>query len=112
MEFINRLIVLISKQVDAARKWPRFDKLEQSIILALSKDRNLELEEAYIQAVIEHFSSKNAKLRGKLFVHLFAAAKQLVDNHPKRFPYLEQAVKEIEENKLAPPLERSNYEAC
>ncbi len=51
-------------------------------------------------------TNERAKLRGKSFVFLFAAAKQLVDNHPKRFPYLEQAVREIESNELAPPLIR------
>lgn len=49
-----------------------------------------------------------AKERGRLFVQLFAAAKQLVDNHPKRFPYLEFNVKEIEAKGLAPKLVEDN----
>lgn len=47
-----------------------------------------------------------ADRRGLAFVSLFAAAKQLVDNHPKRFPYLEYNVRLIERDGLAPPLER------
>jgi len=50
---------------------------------------------------------ERAKARGLAFVNLYAAAKQLVDNFPKRFPYLEQSVKDIEAKELAPPLERS-----
>jgi hypothetical protein len=50
-----------------------------------------------------------ASAREEAFVQLFAAAKQLVDNHPKRFPSvpfrdLEFQVREIESRKLAPPL--------
>ena len=33
-----------------------------------------------------------AKMRGKAFVLLFQSAKQLVDNYPDRFPYLEYDV--------------------
>ena len=47
---------------------------------------------------------ERAKQRGLLFVQLFAAAKQLVDNHPKRFPYLGYNVREIERLGLAPKL--------
>ena len=46
-----------------------------------------------------------SRARGEAFVCLFAAAKQLVDNHPKRFPYLEYWVKDIEKKDLAPKLE-------
>lgn len=45
-----------------------------------------------------------AKKRGAAFVNLFVAAKQLVDAYPKRFPYLEQRVRGIEEDKLAPQI--------
>lgn len=46
-----------------------------------------------------------AKQRGEAFVNLYAAAKQLVDNYPKRFPYLEYDVRQIEEKGLVPPLD-------
>lgn len=49
---------------------------------------------------------ERAKLRGRLFVLLYAAAKQLTDNHPKHFPYLEATVLEIEKASLVPPLIR------
>ena len=49
---------------------------------------------------------ERAKERGRLFVQLFAAAKQLVDNYPKRFPYLEYNVKDIEKQGLAPRLDQ------
>jgi len=49
---------------------------------------------------------ERAKARGLAFVSLYAAAKQLVDNFPKRFPYLEYSVKEIERQELAPKLEQ------
>ncbi len=48
---------------------------------------------------------KRAQLRGKKFVELFQAAKQLVDNFPGRFPYLEYDVREIELHNLAPKVE-------
>jgi hypothetical protein len=51
------------------------------------------------------------ELRGRSYCRLYAAAKQLVDNHPKRFPYLEQEVKHIEALELAPPLERTPPES-
>ncbi len=50
-------------------------------------------------------AKERAKARGLAFVNLFASAKQLVDNHPKRFPYLEYWVREIEANNLAPKVE-------
>ena len=46
-----------------------------------------------------------AKKRGLAFVNLYAAAKQLADNYPKRFPYLEYQVRLIENEGLAPKLE-------
>ena len=49
---------------------------------------------------------KRAKMRA--FVELYAAAKQLVYNHPKRFPYFEYWVKHVlEPFELAPPIERT-----
>ena len=50
-----------------------------------------------------------AKQRGECFVGLFAAAKQLTDNFPKRFPYLQHQVDQIEQLNLAPKLEDSQY---
>ena len=44
--------------------------------------------------------------RGLAFVSLFAASKQLVDNFPKRYPYLEYWVRWTEKEGLAPKLER------
>lgn len=46
-----------------------------------------------------------SKARGKAFVLLFSSAKQLVDNFPGRFPYLEYDVKEIERLGLAPKVD-------
>lgn len=46
-----------------------------------------------------------ARQMGLSFVSLYAAAKQLVDNYPKRFPYLEYNVKQIELLNLAPKLD-------
>ena len=48
-----------------------------------------------------------ARQRGQLFVQLYAAAKQLTDNYPKRFPYLEYNIKEIELLKLVPKIDRT-----
>lgn len=55
--------------------------------------------------------TKRAKLRGECFVGLYAAAKLLTDNHPKRFPYLQHRIKEIESNNLVPKLEDLRYVA-
>ena len=46
-----------------------------------------------------------SKQRGLAFVNLYAAAKQLADNYPKRFSYLEYQVRLIENEGLAPKLE-------
>lgn len=47
---------------------------------------------------------ERAKQCDLLFVQLFAAAKQLADNFPNRFPYLEHNVREIERLDLVPKL--------
>ena len=47
-----------------------------------------------------------ARQRGVAFVRLFQSAKQLVDNFPGRYPYLEFDVKEIERLGLAPTVEK------
>ena len=52
--------------------------------------------------------NERAKMRGTAFILLYAAAKQLVDNHPKRFPYLGYVVKEIEQLNLAPKIIRGD----
>lgn len=48
---------------------------------------------------------KRAKQRGEAFVSLYAASKQLVDNYPKRYPYLQYWVEQIEQLNLAPKLD-------
>lgn len=49
---------------------------------------------------------QRAKDRGRCFVNLYASAKQLTTNYPKRFPYLEQDIKEIERLGLVPAIDR------
>ena len=49
-------------------------------------------------------TAERSSMRELMFVRLFASAKQLIDNHPRRFPYLEYDVLEIERLGLAPKL--------
>ena len=46
-----------------------------------------------------------SKKRGLAFVSLYAAAKQIVSQCPKRYPYLEYWINEIEKDNLAPRID-------
>lgn len=84
-----------------------YDKQREMLELQAAH-RRLEAARAIKQV---NAKTERGKKRGIAFVSLFAAAKQLVDNHPKRFPYLEYAVRGIEKDNLAPPLENTQIGA-